>query len=91
MFVTNCQCRYFATDGVRSWYEWNCALFSERNASTLPGQKSKIIKKITITKLDKLKLELKSKQKNWNKIRITKFKKNVLKLQQKYLKLQKHC
>jgi len=37
-----------------------------------PVKKSKIIK-ITITKLNKLKLELQSKK--WNKIRITKFKK----------------
>ena len=63
-----------------------------QNAMPLPYpvKRSKIIK-ITITKLNKLKLELKSK-KNWNKIRITKFKKIVLKLQlKKYLKLQKHC
>jgi len=52
-------------------------------------KRSKIIK-ITITKLNKLKLELKS-LKKWNKIRITKFKKIVLKLQLKILKLQKHC
>jgi len=62
-----------------------------QNAMPLPYpvKRSKIIK-ITITKLNKLKLELKSK-KIGIKLELLSSKKIVLKLQlKKYLKLQKH-